>query len=285
MGNISLTHTSRRSFSHVPLLLLILLLSLIASTIVSGETFVNDPSNEDALIVPNGDEASDGEEESGGCDGGSDNSDGDVIRPASPSDDDFHGSDGYEKWDEHFAKERAKQKLQKSSRPALVPSSRRRFGFRDRSFMPSSISPFASLFRRRPKMDDSFITSNDRDADFASSDGVADATPDYEDDSSSLMESSSNPLPARFARTRPSGSRWKSRRNRQFQTDDDFEEMQNFQPQHQPEDHDDEYEDQIQPQRFRGRTRNRPLFRNKNQRFDMHSPAATVRPRRKFLFG
>lgn len=282
-----------------PLLLLLVLLSLIGSAIVSAESFVSDPENEDTLILPGHEDHEDGD---GGCDGGGgsgsrmrDESDGDRIYRAHGHELDDDSDGKFEKWDDHFAKERAKQKsakgLIRSLSSSSVPHSRRgRFGFRDRS------SSFASsFFRRRPKNHDrlsDLLLANHKDhagEEFASDDDDVVTSDgggsDIEDDS--LMEPS-DAAPFR-SRIRHSNRRSHGRSSRllhpaSHHANDfrDFDDMRDYSS-----------EEDAAVQEFinggarnRGRHRNRSFFRpSVDDRTDHHS-SINGRPTRRWrLFG
>lgn len=291
--------TSHRTREGFLLLLAIILLSLIGSAIVSAESFVSDPTNEDTLIVPGHE---DHEDEDGGCDGGHrsgagsrmhDESDRERIYPADGHEL-YDESDGkFEKWDDHFAKERAKQKakglLRSLSSSSSVPHSRRsRFGFRDRS------SSFASSFfrRHRPKHDRSLsdlLHANHKDheaEEFASDDDDAVTSDGSEIEDDSLME----PSDATPFRSRRRHSNRRSHiRSRMHPASHHANDFRDFDDMRDYSDEDAAVHEFLSSGggRNRGRHRNRSFFRppaeDRTDRRNEH--AITGRPRRWRLFG
>ena len=279
-------------FGRLPLLPFLLLLSLIASPIVSGQVFVNDPSNEDTLIVPASQEDGDGgssDEEGGGCDGRSETEEGDVISPVAGD----HDLRGYERWDEHFAKERAKLKSAAAARAAARASpSRRRL--RDRV----SFSPTALLFRRRRPFKSSStpipfdadedssgssLISDHKEADFASEDHQTDAS-SADDEALQLQQPSSSSSDSLRSLLRQhhrlSDHRVNSRRHR-YHFDDDLQDL--------PDYHEDPVADLIASRILRtgGRQRHRSSLSDHRHRDDdqrRSSSSLTERLKRK-LFG
>lgn len=236
-------------------ILILLMLGVIGSVMVSGESFVSDPSNEDTVIVPQ--EEMEGDEDGGSCDGGRES---ERIFPAHGHDaDDSDESDGkFVKWDEHFAKDRSKHKSGKGLRSSpssssLVPHSRRsRFGFRDRSFSPSS------LFRWRTRHTDFTDDHKDHGEDFASEDEDASASEGTDAEDDSVMESS-DPTPFRSSsRNRHSSHRSHPRPRHQHHDNDfhDFHDSQHMRDY--PEDA--AIEELLTSSRNRGRHRNRSSF-------------------------
>lgn len=196
----------------------------MSSVFVSAETYINDSANEDTLIIPAPDELD--SRDGSSCDSDDDHHHHDSHHHHRDDDDSMHG---YERWDEHFAKERAKRKREKdlirSSESSNPNSSKRsRFGLKDRSL---SLRP-KSLFRlRKPKYGSERLLDNHRDADFASDSTDGEPTEDEftdEDSLSGLVEPSDS-SPAHFLRSRFPGSHRGLRKHRLHdaeEDDDDF---------------------------------------------------------------